>query len=299
MENLLIIAIPFFAGLFLSKLKQFPKNTHVGVNAFIFYVSFPALSIRYIPQIDFDMAILYPVLMPWLVFVFAALLFVCLGKLLGWSKPLVGCLILCCGLGNTSFVGFPLLQLYYGASSIQYGILADQPGTFMVMSTLGIFAAVYFSNGDANWKQIGSKILRFPPFIAFILALLLSNVYIPDAINIALAQLGATLSPLALFSIGTQLKWKSDFADGKPLALGLIYKLILAPILIYLLYLPFADTSQLIFKVSVLEAAMAPMITGVLIAIEYKLKPDLAGMFAAVGIPISMFTTWLWFVYMG
>lgn len=298
MENLLLIAISFFAGLFLSKLKQFPKNTHLGINAFIFYVSFPALSIRYIPEMEFNLEIMYPILMPWIIFIMAVLLFTAFGKIFSWSKAVIGCLILCCGLGNTSFIGFPLLQLYYGKEAIKYGILADQPGTFMVMSTLGIFAAVYFSNGSASKETILFKILKFPPFMAFIVALLFSFIEIPTTVNLALEQLGATLSPLALFSIGTQLKWNFNTTAIRPLGLGLLYKLILAPVFIYMLYFIVVDRTQLIFKVSVIEAAMAPMITGIILAIEYKLKPDIATMFAAIGIPLSMFTTWLWFLFL-
>ncbi len=299
MGNLLLIIFCFTAGFGLSKLKQFPKNAHVGINAFIFYVSLPALSLRFIPEINFNLQILFPVLMPWLVFGMSLILFVGLGKLLNWHKSLVGCLILCCGLGNTSFVGFPLLELFYGKEALQYGILADQPGSFMVMSTLGIFTAIYYSGGNANWKQLGLKIIKFPPFLAFILALFLNFVEVPTAIHFTLEQLGATLSPLALFSIGTQLQWESKYLEIKNLSIGLIYKLMLAPLLIYLIYLPIANPTSLIFKVSILEAAMAPMVTGILLAIEYKLKPNLASMFAAIGIPISLLTTWYWYWYLG
>ena len=298
MDNLLLIILSFSGGFLLSKLDAFPKNAHKGINAFIFYVSLPALSLRYIPEINYNFQILFPVLMPWLVFLFGVFVFVSLGKILNWSKQLMGCLILCCGLGNTSFVGFPLLQLYYGKESLRYGILADQPGSFMVMSTLGIFAAVYFSNGNANWKQIGIKIFKFPPFVAFIVALFLSFVEMPSTLNLTLEQLGATLSPLGLFSIGSQLQWKADFLDIKPIGVGLLYKLALAPLLVYLLYLPFADTNGLVFKVSIIEAAMAPMVTGILLAIEYKLKPNLASMFAAIGIPLSLLTTWIWYLFL-
>lgn len=298
MGNLLLIVISLLAGFLLSRTKNFPKNTHLGINAFIFYVSLPALSLRYIPEIEYNFEILFPVFMPWLVFLFGVLVFISLGKILNWSKSLVGCLILCCGLGNTSFVGFPLLQLFYGEDSIQYGILADQAGTFMVMSTLGIIAAIYFSSGNSNWKLIGSKIIKFPPFIAFIIALLLKCIEIPSSINYTLEQLGATLSPLALFSIGTQLTWKSEYFELKPIAIGLLYKLALAPLGIYLLYMPFANTSGLVFKVSIIEAAMAPMITGILLAIEYKLKPNLATLFAAIGIPLSLLSTWLWYLFL-
>jgi predicted permease len=296
--NFLVIVVCLVGGVVLSKLKSFPSNAHVGLNAFIFYVSLPALSLRYIPEIDYRLDIIFLVAMPWIVFITAALLFIALGKLFNWHNHLVGCLILCSGLGNTSFVGFPLLKLFYGEEAIKYGILVDQPGTFMVMATFGIFTAIYFQKGKGSFKPIAKKIIQFPPFIAFFLALSLTFIDVPVAVNDVLETLGATLSPLALFSIGTQLKWKTKNFEFWPFSMGLAYKLFLAPLLIYLLYDLLSSTSELIIKTSIVEAAMAPMVTGVLLAIDYKLRPNLTSMFAAIGIPLSLITTWLWYSFL-
>ncbi|MFD0931091.1 AEC family transporter [Psychroflexus salinarum] len=299
MSNFILIVLCLIVGVLLSKLKTFPPRAHEGINAFIFYVSLPALSLRYIPNIDYRYEILFPALMPWIVFGLAAVLFLVLGKIFDWHKHLIGCLILCCGLGNTSFVGFPLLKLFYGDEAIKYGILADQPGSFMVMATLGIFAAVYFQEGRGNFKPIAKKIIHFPPFIAFIVSLLLTFVEVPNTLNQVFETLGSTLSPLALFSIGTQLTWKTKNFEFWPFGAGLLYKLFLAPLIIFLVYNQLSNSSDLIIKVSIVEAAMAPMITGVLLAIEYKLRPNLASMFAAIGIPLSLLTTYLWFSFLG
>lgn len=299
MSNFLMIILCLVGGVVLSKLKSFPKNAHIGINAFIFYVSLPALSLRYIPNIDYRYEILFPAAMPWIIFILSALLFFVLGKIFNWHKHLVGCLILCCGLSNTSFVGFPLLQLFYGDEALKYGILADQPGSFMVMATLGIFTAIYFQQGKGSFKPVTKKIIKFPPFIAFLLALCLTFVDVPSSLNQVFETLGSTLSPLALFSIGTQLTWQTKNFEFLPFSLGLMYKLFLAPLVIYLVYSLLANPQELIIKVSIVEAAMAPMITGVLLAIEYKLIPNLASMFAAVGIPLSLLTTWLWYLFLG
>jgi predicted permease len=49
---------------------------------------------------------------------------------------LTGCLILTAGLGNTSFLGFPIIEALYGQEGMKTAILVDQPGTFVVLSTL-------------------------------------------------------------------------------------------------------------------------------------------------------------------
>jgi predicted permease len=57
---------------------------------------------------------------------------------------LTGCLILTAGLGNTSFLGFPIIEALYGQEGMKTAILVDQPGTFVVLSTLGIIVATMY-----------------------------------------------------------------------------------------------------------------------------------------------------------
>lgn len=50
--------------------------------------------------------------------------------------------------------------------------------------------------------------------------------------------------------------------------------------------------------VSIMEAAMAPMITGTILATTYGLKPKLSSMMVGIGIPVSFLTLafWYWFI---
>jgi predicted permease len=72
----------------------------------------------------------------------SSLLLFLLGKKYGWSKK-IGCLILTAGLGNTSFLGFPIIEALYGQEGMKTAILVDQPGTFVVLSTLELSATMY------------------------------------------------------------------------------------------------------------------------------------------------------------
>jgi predicted permease len=59
-------------------------------------------------------------------------------------------------------------------SYLKTAILVDQPGTFVVVSTLGIFVAAFYSKGNPNAFEIIKKVFLFPPFIAFLVACLLN-----------------------------------------------------------------------------------------------------------------------------
>lgn len=167
-------------------------------------------------------------MVPWLNIVLAILFFSILGKKMKWSKTLIGALILCAGFGNTSFVGIPVIQSLYGESGLKTVMLVDQPGSFVALSTLGIIIASFYSGDKIGIVQIIKKILKFPPFIAFVIAVILNiiHVAIPLAIDDVFAKLGATTVPLALVSVGSQLRWQKLDHDSKPLFWGLWFKLI-------------------------------------------------------------------------
>lgn len=284
-------------GLLLQRVKDFPRNAAQVLNQFIIYISLPALALYFIPEVKLNSTVLLPVGLAWICFGAAALFFWVLGRAFGWSRKLIGCLILTGGLGNTSFVGLPVIEALYGQDSLETVILIDQPGTFVVLSTLGIALAASFSRGAASASAIARKIFRFPPFIAFLAALVLNllNVHFSEDMKEVFQRLGSTVSPLALVSVGLQLKpeWRSKHWGF--LGLGLLFQLMLAPLLILGLYYGVFGVRGELLQISVMEAAMAPMITGSIVAASYGLKPRLANMMVGFGIPLSFITLAFWF----
>jgi hypothetical protein len=107
------------------------------------------------------------------------------------------------------------------------------------------------------------------------------------------ARIGATLTPVALFSIGLQFTLHLDRSRLGAAALALGWKLALAPLLIYLLGRA-AGASGLVLTVGVLEGAMAPMISTAILAAEYHLDREVATMALGVGLVISLLSVpWL------
>ncbi|WP_347158871.1 AEC family transporter [Pontibacter chitinilyticus] len=297
MSSFILLFGCLLLGIFLRRLPDFPRNSPQVLNQFIIYISMPALALYFIPEIKLNSAVLLPVAVGWICFAGAVLLFWSLGKALGWSRKLIGCFILTAGFGNTSFIGFPVIEAVYGKTGLQTAILIDQPGTFMVLSTLGITLAAYFSSGQGKGSTIFSRIIKFPPFLMFVLALAMNLVgwHFSPEIKDVLQRLGNTVSPLALVSVGMQLTLERRSKHWGFLALGLAYQLILAPLLILVLYVPVLGQHGQTVQVCVLEAAMAPMITASIVASSYGLKPRLANMMVGIGIPVSILTLTVWY----
>ncbi|RAR75463.1 auxin efflux family transporter [Flavobacterium aciduliphilum] len=207
MENIILLFVCLFLGFLFQKIPQFPKNSHHILNQYVIHISIPALALYYIPKIELSVALLYPLGVAWIGFLLSFLFFYTLGNYFKWSKKLTGCLILTAGLGNTSFVGFPLIEAMFGEKGLKTAIIVDQPSSFVVVATLGILVATLFSSSTTSVKAIASKVFYFPPFIFFMLALLCALIRFdfPPMLQHVFFRLGNTVTPIALVAVGLQL----------------------------------------------------------------------------------------------
>jgi predicted permease len=297
MNNFILIFFFLFLGLLLQRVKWFPTHIYKFLNKVVIYFCLPAITLYHIPKIKWDNELLFPIGAGWLTFILAFVFFHFLGKRLGWSNKLIGCLILTAGLSNSSFLGYPIIEALYGKKGLETAVLVDQPGTFVVVSTLGVFVAAFYSKGSPNTFSIIKKIILFPPFIMFVLACLM-NVYDYDLdldIQSVLLKIGSLVTPLALLSVGLQLNFDKKSQHWRFLRLGLFFKLILVPFVILVLYVFIFKQHSEPIKITIMETAMAPMITGAILASTYGLKPKLSSMMIGFGIPISFATLAIWY----
>jgi hypothetical protein len=294
MPNLVLLIACFLLGMLMRRLGRLPDATPSVLNAFIIHVSLPALTLLYVHELPIDRSLAYPTAMAWVLFALGFVFFVALGRAVGWSRSTTGGLILVGSLANTSFLGLPMIETFYGKEHLGLGILIDQLGTYMVLSTLGILIAVTYAAGDASAAAIAKKILRFPPFQAVLLALALKPLEYPEALEVVLGKLGATLAPLALVSVGYQLRLAELRGRLPALSAGLAFKLVMGPALIMALFAGALGATGPTIQVTVFEAAMAPQIGASIVALEHKLDPPLVTLMVGIGIPLSFLTLPLW-----
>lgn len=298
MSNIILLFLCIALGALLRKGKILPENGHVALNAFVINISLAALCLFYIPKIEFDLKLIFPVAVAWLNIFSAILLFTFAGKKFGWNKSLIGAVIMCAGFGNTSFVGIPVISALYGNEGLKTVMLVDQPGSFVALSTVGIAVVNFYSGSHSSAGEILKKIIRFPPFITFLLAIFLNifQFHVPEVLDDVLSKLGATTVPLALVSVGSQLRFESPGPYTKPLAAGLLFKLIIFPLIIFILYYLILKQNGEVIEISLMEAAMAPMITSAILASSHDLEPKLCNLFIGIGIPLSFLTLTLWYL---
>lgn len=296
MSNLLLIAICLVAGLLLNRFRLFPAQAHLVLNQYVIWLAIPALALVHVPQLNLSAAALLPVLCAWIVFGLSWLIFATLGKILRWPPKLTGALILTAGLGNTAFVGFPLIQAWFGEAGLQIAVLVDQPGTFFIVSTLGVLVAARYSGRAVQPADMALQLLRFPPFVGFCLALLLNiaHISLPPVLREALSGIALTITPVALVSVGMQVRWPGTSQHWPYLISGLAYKLLLAPLAITIIYAYLFRLEGVELRVCILESAMATMVTAAILASSYGLKPRFSSLMLSLSIPISLLTVPLW-----
>ncbi|AXH14917.1 hypothetical protein CP985_11540 [Malaciobacter mytili LMG 24559] len=293
MDNFILIAFAIIVGYILQKLKIFDEQTPTILNQFIIYISLPAIILIQVPKLTFSFDILIPTVIAWLVMLISAFLVIVISRFYNWSKEITGSLMLVAILTNSSIMGIPIVNAYLGEEAIAYVLIYDQLGTFIALAVYGTFVTAYYSSKNKiSSKVIVQKVITFPPFLSLIVALCFIGVEFPPTLTYILTNFANTLIPVALVAVGLQLKLKMPKSDIAPLSIALLIKLIVAPILAYLVALIF-NWDGLAVKVSILEAAMAPMITAGAIASMAGLAPRLSTAIVGYGIIISFLTTYV------
>ena len=285
--SFLIIIIFVTAGWLSKQYRWLNKKQTNLINQYVISVCLPSIALLKIPQLQLEWSLFFPMFMGWLLIPFLSFIIYLLAKHYRWSGETVGCLLLLTCFGNTSFVGFPIIQSFYGDDALAYAIVYDQLGSFLSLAIVGNFFVAKYSVqpggqhlGHIRVKELMIKVLLFPPFIALIIAFLLDGIYLNEVADSGLSLIGKTLVPATMFLVGLHFEFKLPKKHYIPLAWALATKMLIAPIIAFSILIVFQQ-SGISSRVTFMEAAMPPMVTASILAIHAKLSPQLAS--AAVG----------------
>ncbi len=302
MENFVLVLVYLLLGYVLRRLPQFPANTGLVLNQFVLYIALPALVLQKIPLLQFSSQLLLPALVPWLLLLLVAGAVVTAGRVWGWQRQTTAALLVVLPLGNTSFLGFPMVEAFFGAQALPVAMIYDQAGSFVALATWStIMAALYNPNAERpTVASISQRILLFPSFIALALALLLQPwAYpYPALVDSLLGSLSATLVPVIMIAVGFQFRLQLEPGEKGPLAFALAVKLLAMPFTAWLL-LQALNAQPQILQVTVFEAAMPPMVSAGAIAIAAGLAPRFVSALVGLGLVLSFLTLPLWSALLG
>lgn len=112
----------------------------------------------------------------------------------------------------------------------------------------------------------------------------------PEWILDLLRRIGATLVPLALVSVGLQLRLDQIGDDVRPLVTSLAFKLLIGPALVAIIYVWSLHKHGETMRVTLFESAMGPQIGASIVASQYGLNPTLITLMVGVGTVLSFLT---------
>jgi hypothetical protein len=291
LQNFILIISLLIVGMLLKRSGKFPDNTAQTLNLFVIYVSYPALVLLKTPELKLSLDLLAAAIMPWIVLIISAICVWALSKIFDWNRQITGALLLIVPLGNTSFLGFPMVQAFYGPQAVGYALMYDQLGSFLALAIYGSSVlAIYANDGEqATLGSVVKSIITFPPFISLIIALALHGVQLPGLYFSIIDPIAMTLIPVVMVAVGFQLSLKVEINHIQPFVLGLGVKMIVAPATALIIFLALGLNTE-IYKVTVFEAAMPPMISAGALAIMANLSPRLTAAMIAYGIFLSFVT---------
>jgi predicted permease len=290
MENFIQIALFIGLGLVFRRIKAFPDQTAQVLNMFALYVALPAVILLKVPQLEFSSEMIVPALVPWAMLALSSVLVLVAGKRFRWSRETTGVLLLIVPIGNTSFMGVPMVNAFFGENGIPYLIIYDQIGTMFIFAVYGsIVLAMFGREGAVNIAEVARRALLFPPTLALFVGLLLRFWSYPDPVVNGLQDLSGMLTPLVMTAIGFQLRIRLSPAVLRPLGFGLAIKLIIAP-LVALLGCRLLGLNSLAADIAIFEAGMPPMVTAGALAIAAGMLPELAAALVSLGMALAFVT---------
>ncbi|MCW3161726.1 AEC family transporter [Chryseobacterium oryctis] len=295
MVNFVLIAVCIIAGMVFKATKSIHPDAHKGINTWILYLALPAVSFKYLPKVKWTTEMLFPILATFLIAVFSFLFMMFYSKSKNYSRRSRSTLELVSGYSNTSFIGFPLISAFYGESLLSIAIICDQT-MFFALSTLGIIAAVKggSKSGKVSAKFILKRLISFPPLIGCVSALILSQFVDLSFGEPLFDKLAATVSPLALFSVGLQLKFNGWKKLIPQMSASMLFKLILAPAIVLVFALLLGIKGD-VAKITIFEAAMPTLVTASIIAEQFRLNTKLTNLIIGFSIIVGFFTSAIWY----
>jgi predicted permease len=283
-------------GMLFARLRALPDNSAEVLNRVVLLVCLPAAVLTYVPRLQLDTSLVGLMATPWLLMLATVALVSLATRQFGFARDVHAVLLICVALANSSFIGYPMVRALLGDHALPYAVVYDQFGTFVLLSTFGLYVIARYS-GDAppTARQVLGRIAGFPPLWALLFALTLMPVQPPTWIATGLKQLADAMLPLVMLAVGLSIRLRLSRDELAPLGIGLVLKLVLMPALALPIAWAFGLQGAML-QVNVLESAMPTMITAAALAISHRLAPRLAAALVGYGILLSLLTlpAWVW-----
>lgn len=193
-----------------------------------------------------------------------------------WSKPTQGSFLLAMMVGNTGYMGFPVVLNLVGADYFAWALFYDILGTFIGVYGVGVVLATRYGKSQvSNQVNLLKKLLQNPAFWSLGLGLLLRPLPLPTAFEQGLETSAWIVVNMALVLIGLQLSQLKSLQKLNQVIPCLGIKMVLVPLVVGTGLMFFGVTAEPRLAL-VLQMGMPPAFATVVFAEAYGLDRDLA-----------------------
>jgi malonate transporter len=283
-ETFLNPVFPVFAimllGIIMAKGGLFDISAAQAINKFVFFVVLPALVFSLVAwapleQVQFQAVLRY--------FLAEACIFL--------AASVIARFVLKCNRGEAILLGMASCFVNHvlfilPIATILYGEQATVPITAIIfIDTVFVFGAVIAgleiaSHRGESMLRVAQSFLKNPVLIAIFLGLLvnISGIALHPGIRTFTSFAGSAVAPAALFSLGIILAEAKLSRIDAPALLATTIKIVVHPILVWLLLSGVADLDQLWHDSVILTAAGPCGAMPFVLALQYKVRSESIGL---------------------
>ncbi len=299
MDVVLIILTLIMVG-YISKVLNILNEKHAKIlNSIVIYFAMPSTIFLTIMKNVSSNQILNFLKLPLIIcisFVLVGVLSYLLGKyIFKLDDKKLGGLILVSMLGNTGFLGYPVVLGMFGEEGLARAIFCDLGSVFATM-LLGTYVGIRF--GKSKNKSVLKEMIKFPPLLTGILSIVLiifnfKLSYLPNFLLKSLNYLSSATVPLIMMSLGLSLSPKS-------LKFGIFWGLI-ASLFRFIVSPTFAFSLSEIINIKgldrnvlLVESSMPSAMMSLVLGTLYELDVKLIASSIFITTTLSLFVIGLW-----
>lgn len=272
------------------------------LNALVLNLFYPALAFSVISRARFGVeAAWVPLLVALGVFAGAGIGYLLLrhtslGR--GLAPASLAALVLAGAFGNIVGVGVPVQIALFGPDAARYAVYADILATLPLTWTFGVWLAYRLGPGAGPAGGAGQflrVLATLPPIWAFAVALgfRVGQWPVPDWLTASAHLIGAPTIPAMMLTVGLSLPLTDWRRRLRPVATAGAVKLLLAPLLVWLLARPLDGQGEPI-RAAILESAMPTMMATLMLADRFELDAEILSMAIALSAVAFFGTLFLW-----
>ena len=312
--KLLQLYLPLVGGVVLGWLIGgfLPKDVPAALGKFLFWVGVPISIVAFVRHADLSGPIWIAPLVAWAAILLGAAIacaFIALEvhrvRLTSPTvvpplirKPTQGSFLLASMVGNTGYVGYPVILAILGQQYFAWALFYDLLGTMFGAYGLGVVMAARFGSNGRLRPDLTRTMLTNPALWSFALALTSREIPFPAPIEWGLPKAAWMAIALSLVLIGMRLSQLSSWRGLPHVWISLAIKMLLVPLILgyALQFLGLSGAPRLVI---VLQMAMPPAFATLILGEAFHLDRDLTVAALAIGSIGFLFMLPLWLLLFG